>query len=211
MNVTFKWIKAGAMTYGLVLASLSFLSSCRDTGRAPVSSTPASPESSGKIAYVDLDSLEAHYEFFKQKKADFDKRQAAMEAEIERLGQQFQNEYMAFQKKARAGALSQSEGEAAQKRLAQMQQNVETRRQRMGNQLMEEQQKFNEELQSRLDAFLEDYNKDKQYDYILSYAKGGSILFANKSLDITRDVIKGMNEKDKSTATPQQDKPTEKQ
>jgi outer membrane protein len=116
---------------------------------------------------------------------------------------------MAFQKKAQAGTLSQSEGEATQKRLAQMQQNVETRRQSVGNELMEEQQKFNEELQRRLDAFLEDYNKDKQYDYILSYAKGGSILLANKTLDITRDVIKGMNEKDK-TAAPQSDQPAEK-
>jgi outer membrane protein len=147
----------------------------------------------GKIAYVDMDTLEAKYDYLKAKKAELEKKTAALDAEVGKMAQNLQNEYAAFQKKAQAGTLTQAEGEAGQKRLGEMQQNIETRRQTLGAQLMKEQEAFTKDLQSRLDAYLLKYNADKGYDYILSYAKGGSILFANKALDITADVIKGMN------------------
>lgn len=202
MKITLNRMNWNLLACGMGLASLSLLPACNNKTNTPAATTAPATQggaATGKIAYVNLDSLEANYTFFRQKKADFDKRQADIEAELSRLGQQFQNEYMAFQKKVQAGTMSQTEGEATQKRLAQLQQNVESRRQNLGNQLMEEQQKFNDELQKRLDIFLEKYNKDKQYDYILSYVKGGSILLANPALDITRDIIKGMNEQDKET------------
>ena len=151
---------------------------------------------SGKIAYVNLDTLGEKYEYFKLRKAEFEKKTANMEAEVEKLAQNLQSEYAAFQKKAQAGTLTQAEGEAGQKKLGQMQQNIETRRQSLGSQLMKEQETFNAELQKRLDDYLVKYNEDKGYDLILSYVKGGNILFANKALDITDDVIKGMNAED---------------
>ena len=153
---------------------------------------------SGKIAYVNLDTLGEKYEYFKTKKAEFEKKTASMEGEVERLAKNLQNEYAAFQKKAQAGTLTQAEGEAGQKRLGQMQQNIEEQRQKLGAQLMKEQDAFNAELQQRLDDYLIKYNADKGYDLILSYVKGGNILFANKALDITDDVIKGMNSEDGS-------------
>ena len=190
------------------LAASMLFAACKDNKASttapagtPAAAAPATAPS-GKIAYVNLDTLGDRYEYFKTKKADFEKRQAAMEAEVERLAQSLQNEYAAFQKKAQAGTLTQAEGEAAQKKLAGMQQNVESRRQSLGGQLMKEQEEFNKELQDRLDNYLVKYNANKGYDFILSYVKGGNILLANKSLDITEDVIKGMNEEEKSNPTP---------
>jgi outer membrane protein len=147
----------------------------------------------GRIAYVNIDTLEAHYEYLKNKKDQFKKRQQDVDAELQRSAQQIQNDYMNVQKKAQNNTLTQSEYEAAEKRLTQMQQSLETRKQVLTEQLLKEQDDFNKDLQQRLDKFLEGYNKDKHYDYILSYSQGGSILFTNKDLDITNDVIKGMN------------------
>ena len=97
--------------------------------------------------------------------------------------------------------ITQAEGEAAQKRLMQMKQSLETRKQALTEQLMKEQETFNKDLKTRLDAYLEEYNKTKHYDYILSYsASGSSILYANKQLDITKDVVAGMNASAKSDA-----------
>ncbi|PSK89277.1 OmpH family outer membrane protein [Taibaiella chishuiensis] len=190
------------------LAASMLFASCKDNkasttapAATPAANAPATAPS-GKIAYVNLDTLGDRYEYFKTKKADFEKRQAGMEAEVERLAQNLQSEYAAFQKKAQAGTLTQAEGEAAQKKLAGMQQNVESRRQSLGGQLMKEQEEFNKELQDRLDNYLVKYNANKGYDFILSYVKGGNILLANKALDITEDVIKGMNEEEKSNPTP---------
>jgi len=165
-------------------------------GPATSSSEAASTSSSAKIAYVNLDSLGAKYEYFKNKKADFDKRTAAIEVEIERLARNLQNEYNTLQGKAKAGTLTQAEGEAAERKLGAMQQDLETRRQNLGNQLMKDQDAFNEELQKRMDQYMEKFNADKGYDFILSYTKGGGILYANPAKDITNEVVDFMNAED---------------
>lgn len=183
------------------IASAFLFTSCDNkkgstTAPAKEESKPAQAQGtapSGKIAYVDMDTLEAKYEYLKSKRAELEKETMQLDNEIGRMTQNLQNEYVAFQKKAQAGTLTQAEGEAGQKKLAGMQENIEQRKQTLGSQLMKKQEAFNKDLQSRLDAYLVKYNAEKGYDYILSYAKGGSILFANKSLDITADVVKGMN------------------
>ncbi len=148
-----------------------------------------------RIAFVNIDSLEAHYELLKSRREDFKKRQEQMEGELEQSYQQMQAKGADLQKKAQAQNLTQSEYESAQKQLMLMQQSLESRKQSLTEQLVKEQEEFNKDLKKRLDAYLENYNKDKHYDYILSYssAGGSAIMYANKALEITKDVIAGMN------------------
>lgn len=161
----------------------------------------AANNSGAKIAYVDIDSLEANYVVLKTKKEEFKKRQQQMEGELERSYQQMQNDYAEVQRKAQNNTLTQAEYESAQKRLTQMQQSLETRKRSLTDQLLKEQDDFNKDLKDNLDNFLEEYNKDKHFDYILSYAGvASSILYADKSLNVTEEVIAGMNEKAKETS-----------
>ncbi|MCW3121681.1 MAG: hypothetical protein JWQ38_1173 [Flavipsychrobacter sp.] len=184
----------------LCLSAFLALGACNNANSkntpAAVTTVAAEPgtNNAGKVAYVNIDSLEANYELLKTKREQFKARQEQMEGELERSYQQMQNDAASLQKKAEANQLTQSEGEAAQKRLMQMRQSLETRKQALTEQLMKEQETFNKDLKTRLDAFLEEYNKTRHYDYILSFsASGSSILYANKQLDITKDVVAGMN------------------
>ena len=65
---------------------------------------------------------------------------------------------------------------------------------RLENELASETAKFNVALRDSLQNFLKAYNKDKQFDLILSKA-GDNILMANKKYDITNDVINGLNKR----------------
>jgi len=109
----------------------------------------------GRIAYIDIDTLQNKYELYKVKKEEFTKRQAAAEAELESSAKKMQSDYESLQKRAQAGSLSQSEGEAAQKRLYQMQQSLELRRQTLSQQLIKDQEAFNKDFQASLDKLLE--------------------------------------------------------
>ena len=196
--------KMSFLALGCGIVSISIFASCNPKEKTATSATKVNNteagSNSGKTVYVDFDSLEANFNFWTEKKTAFEKKQAGMEAEIGRLGNTLQNEAAVFQKKAQAGTLSQSEGEAAQKRLGQMQEDFETKRQNMATQLAKEQQDFNADLQKKLEDFLVKYNKDKGYAFILTYSKaGGTILYADPSLDITTDVVKGLNEEIKTT------------
>lgn len=150
---------------------------------------------SSLIAYVDIDSFEANYKYLKEQREKFAARQQAMENELQRSMEQLQSNAQSAQQKAQSGNMTETEMIATQKKLGQMQQSLELRQQSLTGQLLKEKDEFNEKLHRELDAFLKEYNKDKKYDYILSYSSlGGSpILLANPAYDITVDVIKGMN------------------
>jgi outer membrane protein len=190
---------------GSALLSASMLVSCDNKKDKPaatttVAVTPGAP-SPNKIAYVNIDTFQANYEPMKVKSEDFRKRQEAMENELQRSYQQMQSDAEQVQKKAEANTLTQSEYESAQKRLYQMQKSFESRKQSLTEQLMKDQEDFNKELKTKLDAFLDEYNKTRHYDYILSYSyAGSSILYVNKELDITKDIVEGMNAAAKTDA-----------
>ncbi len=50
-------------------------------------------------------------------------------------------------------------------------------------------------ISEKVADYLKVYAKDKGYKMVLKYQKGmGDILFADESLDVTHEVIKGLNE-----------------
>ncbi len=154
--------------------------------------------SGAKIAFVDIDTLEANYDYFKKRKDEFESRQKQIDAELEKMANSLQTDYIALQKKAQNGELTQTEGEAAQQRLMKRQEELELKRQNLGSKYLKDQETFNKEVHDELYSYIEEYNVDKGYDYILSYSKDGSILYANQIHNITTDIIKGMNERKKN-------------
>lgn len=143
------------------------------------------------IAFVNVDTLEAEYILFKEKKESLEKRQKSIESTLQGKAEAFQREVAAFQQSA--ATMTQSEGEAAQERLYKKQAELEEMRDRFAKSFVSEQEAFNVELNNKLDSFLMEYNADRRFTYILSYTKGGNILYKNDAFDITREVVDGMN------------------
>jgi outer membrane protein len=178
----------------LVLFGIHFSGDKCSSKSATPKGSPATSVVTGKIAYINIDSLEANYEYLKNEKESLAKRKQQMQSELQASADKMQKEYAEVQRRAQAGSLSQSEGEAAQKRFAQMQQSLESRSQSLNEQISKEAEELSMDLKKRLDSFIAEYNKDKNYDYILSYSGISTIVYANKQFEITADVIKGMNE-----------------
>jgi outer membrane protein len=147
----------------------------------------------GNIAYVDLDTLEANYSYFKKKKTEFENRDKALGAELERTAADIQNEAAGLQERARNGQLTEAEGMAAEKRLYQRQQDLEKRRQNQGTALLDDQEKFNKDLQDNIRGFLDGYAEEKGYDLILAYTATSTILYVNEEMDITKEVTDALN------------------
>lgn len=149
-----------------------------------------------KIAYVNIDSLESNYNYFKVKKAELEKKQNDIERELNANAQALQKEVAQLQQ--RASTMTQAEGEAAQRSIMQKNQALQQKEQNLRQQFMEQQARFNDELQQRLNDFLVKYNADKRFAYILSYSKGlSNILYKDEAYDITADVIAGLNAQEK--------------
>ncbi|MEO6453174.1 MAG: OmpH family outer membrane protein [Ginsengibacter sp.] len=143
-----------------------------------------------KVAYIDVDSLQNNYGYYKKIKEDLDQKQTASANEINNLQKKFQARAMQLQQKG--PAMSQVDQESAMKEINQMQQDLQTKKQTLDNELFNYNSKMKEDILSRIQNYLKKYNKDGRYDYILSY-EPGFMFYKDTTLNITRDVVEGLN------------------
>lgn len=152
---------------------------------------PALPVSAGGIVYVNSDSLLEQYEFTKNQKAQLEASQDRIKNELKAQGERLQKEIEEYQQQA--VGMTDMQRQQKEEQLAMKQQQYLERRDEALAKLDEEQSRTSEELYDRLAMYLKEFNKDKNYQFILGYQRGGGILFANDSLNITRQVIEGLN------------------
>ena len=148
-----------------------------------------------KVAYIDLDSLQNNYSYYKKIKADFDRKQSSANDEIVAMQKKYQNRAMQLQQKA--SSMSQKEQETAMQEINKMQQDLQERKQSIDNELYNYNSKMKEDILNRIQSFLKVYNKDGKYSYIFSY-EPGFMFYKDSTLNITADVIVGLNQVDAS-------------
>lgn len=149
------------------------------------------PTPSTGIVYINSDSLLDQYEFFKNERSKFEESQNRIKNELKSQGEILQGEVALYQKQA----IGMTDMERAKKeeQLTVKQQQIMQRKEELLSKLDVEQGKSSEELYLRLNQYLKKFNKTRNYNFVLGFQKGGGILFANDSLNITRDVVDGLN------------------
>ena len=143
-----------------------------------------------KVAYIDLDSLQNNYTYYKKIKADFERKQSAANDEIGGMQKKYQARAMQLQKKG--STMNQQEQEEAMQEINKMQQDLQSKKQEIDNELYTYNSKMKEDILTRIQNFLKDYNKDGKYSYIFSY-EPGFMFYKDSTLNITPDVIEGLN------------------
>lgn len=148
-------------------------------------------EPSTNIRYYNMDSVMANYDMVKtfneanlRAMTELQNAQRSRESELNRLASSIQQKVQSngYLSEASYNADMQDlnkKQQAAQNYLGSLQQKAEM-------EAMRQQQQFLDSLNN----FLNDYNKTRHYDAILIYAPGGIF---NPALDITADVISGLN------------------
>jgi outer membrane protein len=145
-----------------------------------------------KIAYVDLDSIQANYLYYREKITEFDKKKEDADRQLNTAFQRIEEERIAFAK--RGQVITQSEYENFQRSYQTKMQNLEEQKRNMGNAISTDGVKMLEELKGKIDAFLVEYNKDKKYSYIFSTSSSMNVLFfKDSSNNITNEVVAGLN------------------
>jgi len=161
-------------------------------------STSTMPASVGKqkgarIAYVNADSINANYKLMRVFKDDVTQRQSALQNEYEVKGRKLQDEYQAYQQKAQAGNISQIDAQNAQKDMEVKKAELDGI-QRKQDELLKEVQDKNLQIQQKIQNYIATFNKKAHFDFVLGYTNiGGTVLYANDSMDITRDIVSGIN------------------
>lgn len=146
------------------------------------------------IAFVDNEVLMDEYMLAIRMRTDLEAEQRRLENDLDRRQRNFQTEIERFQRDIERGHVSMEQAQVLEQELMRQQQDLfqlsDTYRDRLARKEFE----MNSELLDKIRDFLDRYNKDKGYDFILGYARGGGILHANKVHNITDEVLRLLNE-----------------
>jgi len=147
------------------------------------------------IAYVNIDSLVSNYNLFIDKRDELTQKRNESEAELQLKSKNFESEVRDFQDKVSKGLITRAKAQMLQQELGQKEQELYATRDNLAMQLAEEEQVMYRQVLNEIMEYLTEYNKEYNYRYIFSNSFGGQLLYTDKSLDITSDVLKGLNEK----------------
>ena len=188
-----------------VVAAVSF-TSCNQSPKAEDEAPKSQALSNLKIAYVEVDSLMTQYEYCKEYSLILEKKSQNIQSTLQQKGQALQAAANNFQQKLQQNAYTREQAEQIQMGLQKQNADLEALQQRLSAEFQEETAKFNDALHDSLQHFIDKYNKDKKYTMILSKS-GDNILYADKSADITSDIIAGLNKAyKKGSASEKKDK-----
>ena len=144
------------------------------------------------IVYVNSDSLLSQYDYFQDIEKIFEGKRIEIQNMVEANERAFEKEVQNYQEKA--ASMSQQERAVIEEQLFNKSEKLKMRRQDAVDAFSTEESLYNDSLYFKLQNFLVSYNKQKGYNYILGHQRGGGILYASDSLEITDDLVNALNE-----------------
>ena len=184
-------------TLATAVALVSVMASCQNKDSKATTETSAKTDAPAvknnePIVYVNSDSLLTKYQYFNDLKVKLDAKSKAAQTDLGAKQQAFQREVAQYQQSQ--NTLPADQRAATEARLGRKQQELQTYQQNAGAALQTEQATEQEKLYNKIADYLKIYAKEKGFKMVLTYQKGNSaILFADPSLDVTSEVIVGLN------------------
>jgi outer membrane protein len=168
-----------------------------------------------KIAYVNTDSLWNSYKLIDDIQSELESerdkaerkvqsRTQRLESQLEKMAGELQVKMADFESKGRT--MNETLRNMKMQELQDLQQNAQAfsleadqeiaqLQQTLQSQLLDKELKGTKQVQDNIKAYLEQYNQDYDFTYVLAYSsEAGGILLGNPALDITKDVVAGLNE-----------------
>ncbi|MET3112585.1 outer membrane protein [Pedobacter sp. CG_S7] len=178
------------------VAIVAVMASCQNKDNATSTTTKTASTNvpdKEQIVYVNSDSLLTKYQYFKDLQTKMDAKSKAAQADMGSKTQAFQREVTEYQQQQ--NTMPADQRATTEQRLARKQQELQTYQQNAGSALQRDQATEQEKLYDKVADYLKTYAKKKGFKMVLTYSKGNSaILFADESLDITSEVIVGLND-----------------
>lgn len=181
----------------LVAVIVLFILHFTENGKSGSSSNGMdTPYTQAKIVYINIDTLLSNYIQSKELNEAYLKKVEEKRTELNVRMKQLAKENEEFQRKLdNNGFLTRERANEAYTDLAIKNQNLQRLQQEIQENLAVEQSEINKKLFEVFTQFFTEYNKSKGYEMILSTTVGGTVFYAEKGYDITREVLTQLNER----------------
>ncbi len=183
----------------LLTGCILMTTSCKKStkGKRTATTTSQAVTSQGdqlRLAFVDLDSLMANYQYYIDCSEILEKKSVSINNTLNNKGIALQKKLADFQEKIQNGSITEEEAMKTQTQLQNEQTQLQNLQQSLTEEFQDEQMKYNEALHDSVNNFLQSYNQTAGYTMILARSND-NILLADPNCDITEEVIAGLNKR----------------
>lgn len=177
----------------LCIALVAALCSCKSEQKtAPATSSNAAAE--GSVVYVQMDSLVNNYDMFNDLRTEFEAKWQGVQNDLQNRGKSLQNEVNDFQNKINKGLMTRAEAEERNQVLANKRDHLQSLGAQKQYEMQDEEAVLLNKVLESIRTYLSKYNESKKYALILTTsAASNTVIVADPSLDITQDVLEGLN------------------
>jgi outer membrane protein len=158
------------------------------------------------IYYINFDTVLANYDMYLDLQDQLEKMAKTSEAELAAKDKAFQKEVADYQSQMQKGLLLRSEAQEREQQLATIQQQLLKLQENLRLDLTEQQLVANRKVLDSIMKYLAEIQHKYNYKIVLGTQFGGGVLYADEELDITQQVIKGLNENYKKERTAKKEK-----
>ncbi len=174
-------------------------------GKTETPTNNASAQAAGlsgmKIAYVEVDTLLAKYNFCIDLNEAMVKKSENVRLTLNQKAKELDKQKQEFQTKYQNNAyLSQERAQQEYNRIAKLEQDLQNLSNKLQSELMSENEKNSLQLRDSINAFLKEYNKTKGYSMIISNTGFDNLLYADSCYNITKEILEGLNARYSSPA-----------
>lgn len=143
-----------------------------------------------RIAYVDVEAIMASIKEYQTAQTELDNLAARWRQEIATEYDKIKGEYNRYQ--AEQVLLSDEARKEKEERIMEMERNVrDLQKEKFGPEgaLFQKRKELVQPIQDRVYAAIQDYAKDRGYDFIFDKSGSAGMIFANPDYDKTNDVL----------------------
>ena len=149
-----------------------------------------------KVAYVEIDTLLSQYNFCIDLNEAMVKKSENVRLTLNQKAKDLDKQKEEFQTKYQNNAfLSQERAQQEYNRIAKLEQDLQELSNKLQSELLSENEKNSLMLRDSINSFLKEYNSTRGYSLIFSNTGFDNLLFADKSYDITQEIVEGLNQR----------------
>ena len=153
---------------------------------------PVPEEAPGKILWINIDSVDAHYKAFTELTEDANVKYKTRTKNYQDSAIYIQARYDNLQQRVQMGTISADEAASEETAINNGMDNLKKAEQELLA-LQEKTLKINAVITADIQEYLKDYAAKHHADYVLGYGGSSQVLYANDKLDVTNEVVRDLN------------------
>ena len=147
----------------------------------------------GKIAVYFIDQVVSQYQMAIDKQAAFQKEYEAKTKDLNASARKLEKDFNALQDKVNKVLITRADAEKEAAKLQERQNSLQARREKASAELAEKEQVMTNQILNAIYEYVTELNTEANYDIILVSQTGSPVMIVNPELDLTQQIIEGLN------------------